>query len=65
MCIRDSSNEVKTIPSANVETAEIGADTGDLAVNDNGDIIVCLLYTSIGNAYNYYRKYDGYIVKKI
>ena len=27
------SNEVKTIPSANVETAEIGADTGDLAVN--------------------------------
>ncbi len=34
------SNEVKTIPSANVETAEIGADTGDLAVNDNGDIIV-------------------------
>lgn len=34
------SNEVKTIPSANVETAEIGADTGVLAVNDNGDIIV-------------------------
>ena len=33
------SNEVKHTFSKR-ETAEIGADTGDLAVNDNGDIIV-------------------------